>query len=122
MAFVAVQEILPISCKQRVVARSAIEGIIGTTAKESIMSCLAVKSCVCITPFKRVITGSAEQSKTFFFWLELFRITCTFCCGFGGDYNDHLSGGWCWAFAASDTDGERQDLNLFFVRIVLWYE
>ena len=33
-----------------------------------------------------------------------------------------MSGGWYWAFAAGDTDGEWQDLDIFFECIFLWYE
>ena len=33
-----------------------------------------------------------------------------------------MSGGWYWAFAAGDTDGEWQDLDFFFECIFLWYE
>jgi hypothetical protein len=60
-----------------VVTLSSVERIIGPTADDSVMPFFSVKCCVRKTPFKVVITGTAEEPEALFLGLKGFRIACT---------------------------------------------
>lgn len=107
---------------QCVVAFASIEGIVGPSANEQVVPLFSVECCVDMTTFKGVITGSPKEPEALLIRSEAVGIAGVVGRGFGGEYNDDLSGGWLWSFAATDADGERKDLNIFSESFFLRYE